>query len=114
MNVIPNPSYSFTLRLEINSKVGMLAKVMAAIGEAGGDIGAVDLVQSSREVVVRDITVATGDEVHAAYLVSKVKEVAGVQVVNVSDRTFAMHQGGKISVVSKFPIKNRDQLSQAY
>ena len=48
MNTIPNPSYSFTLRLEINSKVGMLAKVMFAIGEAGDDIGAVDLMQSGR------------------------------------------------------------------
>jgi malate dehydrogenase (oxaloacetate-decarboxylating) len=114
MNTIPNPSYSFTLRVEINNKVGMLAKVMSAIGEGGGDIGAVDLVHASRPMVVRDITISTGDEAHAAYVIAKVKEVEGIEVVSVSDRTFAMHQGGKISVVSKFPIKNRDQLSQAY
>lgn len=114
MNTIPNPSYSFTLRIEIDNKVGMLAKVMAAIGEAGGDIGAVDLMHASRDLVIRDVTVATGDESHAAYIVAKVKEVPGIRVVNVSDRTFLMHEGGKISVVGKFPIHNREQLSQAY
>jgi malate dehydrogenase (oxaloacetate-decarboxylating) len=114
MNTVPNPSYSFTLRLEIENKVGMLAKVMAAIGNAGGDIGAVDIAQTSRDTIVRDITVATGDEAHAAYIVDKVKEVPGIRVVNVSDRTFLMHLGGKISVNGKFPIKTRDQLSQAY
>ncbi len=114
MNPIPNPSYSFTLRLEIENKVGMLAKIMAAIGDAGGDIGAVDIVHSSREHVTRDITVATGDEAHTEDILDKVKAVAGVRVVNVSDQTFLMHLGGKISVNGKFPIKTRAQLSQAY
>ncbi len=114
MNTIPHPSYSFTLRLEIENKVGMLAKVMAAIGNAGGDIGAVDLVHSTRELMVRDVTVAAGDDDHAAYIADKVREVVGIRVVSFSDRTFLMHQGGKISVVGKFPIKNREQLSQAY
>ncbi|MEA2645229.1 MAG: hypothetical protein QOE92_312, partial [Chloroflexota bacterium] len=35
-------------------------------------------------------------------------------VLQYSDRTFALHEGGKISVVSKVPIKNRDDLSMAY
>ena len=34
--------------------------------------------------------------------------------MNVSDRTFLMHLGGKIEVVSKMPLKNRADLSMAY
>ena len=35
-------------------------------------------------------------------------------LVNVSDRTFLMHLGGKIEVSNKVPIKTRDDLSMAY
>ncbi len=114
MNTTPNPSYSFTLRLEIENRVGMLAKITGAIAAAGGDIGAVDIAHSSRNLVIRDITIAAGDEAHAEHIVDSVKQIEGIRVVHVSDRTFLMHLGGKISVNGKFPIKTRDQLSQAY
>jgi len=35
-------------------------------------------------------------------------------VVNVSDRTFLMHLGGKIEIRNKVPIRTRDDLSMAY
>jgi len=38
----------------------------------------------------------------------------GAEVVNVSDRTFLMHLGGKIEVKGKISVKTRDDLSMAY
>jgi malate dehydrogenase (oxaloacetate-decarboxylating) len=38
----------------------------------------------------------------------------GVEVEHVSDRTFLLHLGGKIEMVSKSPLKTRDDLSMAY
>ena len=43
-----------------------------------------------------------------------IKNVAGVKVHKVSDRTFLLHIGGKISVESTVPLKTRDDLSMAY
>ena len=40
--------------------------------------------------------------------------LAGVEVEHVSDRTFLLHLGGKIEMVSKSPLKTRDDLSMAY
>ena len=37
-----------------------------------------------------------------------------VRVINVSDRTFLMHLGGKIEVRSKMSLRTRDDLSMAY
>jgi len=85
-----------------------------AIGGAGGDIGAVDLVESSRERIVRDITINARDSTHGQQIVAQLKKTAGVRVVNISDRTFLMHLGGKIEVQSKVPIRTRDDLSMAY
>jgi malate dehydrogenase (oxaloacetate-decarboxylating) len=37
-----------------------------------------------------------------------------VRVVNISDRTFLMHLGGKIEIHNKVPIRTRDDLSMVY
>src|SRR3989304_1150341 len=114
METTPSPSYSITMRLEIKNQVGMLGKVTSAIGEALGDIGAVDIVSVGKGTIVRDMSVNCRDSQHASQIVEKVRGVSGVSVINVSDRTFLMHLGGKIEVVNKAPLKTRDDLSMAY
>ena len=110
----PSESYSITMRLEIQNKVGMLGKVTTAIGEAGGDIGAVDLSGHGKGTVIRDVTARARGIDHAQEIINTVKAISGVKVVNVSDRTFLMHLGGKIEVHPKVPIKTRNDLSMAY
>jgi malate dehydrogenase (oxaloacetate-decarboxylating) len=103
-----------TVRLAITNRPGMLGRVAMTIGDAGGDIGAVDLVESSRERIVRDITINSRDSDHGQQIVNRLKRVAGVRVVNTSDRTFLMHLGGRIEIRNKVPIRTRDDLSMAY
>jgi malate dehydrogenase (oxaloacetate-decarboxylating) len=110
----PSESYSLTIRVEIQSKVGMLGKVTTAIGEAGGDIGAVDLSGHGKGTVVRDITVSARGIDHAQEIINGVRQVQGVKIVNVSDRTFLKHLGGKIEISNKIPVKTRSDLSMAY
>jgi malate dehydrogenase (oxaloacetate-decarboxylating) len=112
--VSPSASYSVTVRLSITNRPGMLGRVAMAIGEAGGDIGAVDLVESTRDHIVRDITINSRDSDHGQQIVNRLKRVAGVRVVNTSDRTFLMHLGGKIEIRNKVPLRTRDDLSMAY
>lgn len=38
----------------------------------------------------------------------------GFKVLSLSDRTFHMHQGGKLQTTSKVNVRNRDDLSRAY
>jgi malate dehydrogenase (oxaloacetate-decarboxylating) len=111
---VPSASYSLTVRLEIENKPGMLGKVTSAIGKAGGDIGAVDLVEMTGGRVLRDITIKASDSQHGQAIIERLRALAGVRVANISDRTFLMHLGGKIEVRSKVPIRTRDDLSMAY
>src|SRR3989442_1172101 len=110
----PSASYSLTVRLEIVNKPGMLGRVTSAIGKAGGDIGAIDLVVVGKSTITRDITFKARDEPHGQQVVDAIRAVQGVKVVNVSDRTFLMHLGGKIEVRGKMSVKTRDDLSMAY
>jgi malate dehydrogenase (oxaloacetate-decarboxylating) len=110
----PSASYSITMRVEIQNRIGMLGRVTSAIGKAGGDIGAIDIAGFGRNTVIRDITVNARDETHEKQIAAAVGKLPGVKVVNVSDRTFLMHLGGKITVNAKAPIKTRTMLSMVY
>ena len=110
----PSPSYSITLRVQLKNRVGMLGKFTSTIGAAGGDIGAIDLVSATKDQVVRDVTVNVGDTSHGQEVIEAVKKLDGLQLINVSDRTFLMHLGGKIEVTSKISVRTRADLSMAY
>jgi malate dehydrogenase (oxaloacetate-decarboxylating) len=110
----PSDSYSLTLRVKLSSRAGTLGEVTTAIGTAGGDIGAIDIVSVGRDHIIRDITVNTVSSEHEDVIVAAVDAIEGIEVLHVSDRTFLMHIGGKIEVVSKMPLKTRADLSMAY
>ena len=114
MSNLPVASYSLTVRVRIANRTGMLGTVTSAIGTEGGDIGAIDIVEVGRENVTRDITFKASDEAHGQRITDRLRTLDGVAVVNVSDRTFLMHLGGKIEVRGRVAVKTRDDLSMAY
>ncbi len=107
-------SFSATIRVKTEDRPGAFAKLAEAIGEAGGSLGAIDLVRVEKGKKVRDVTVNAASTEHIEQIAAAVRAVPGVEVDQVSDRTFLMHLGGKIEVVSKHPLKTRDDLSMAY
>src|SRR4026209_666831 len=110
----PTASYSLTLRVRLSARAGSLGELTTAIGRAGGDIGAIDIVTVGNNYIIRDLTVASASSTHGEQIVAAVKDIDGVELLQVSDPTFLMHLGGKIEVVSKVPLKNRSDLSMAY
>ncbi|QJB45869.1 malic enzyme-like NAD(P)-binding protein [Dolichospermum flos-aquae] len=113
-NLTPNSSFSVTLRLQIPNRVGMLASVTQAIAATGGNLGQIDLIEQSRQESTRDITVDAASTEHAETIVQAVKELPDIQVIDVYDRTFNLHRGGKISIVSRIPLKSVSDLAMAY
>jgi len=114
MQPTPSASYSLTLRVRLSSRAGSLGELTTAIGRAGGDIGAIDIVTVGNDYIIRDLTVSSVSSQHGEQIVEAVKDVDGVELMQVSDPTFLMHLGGKIEVVSKVPLKTRTDLSMAY
>jgi len=110
----PTDGYSITLRLRLVNKPAVLGLVTSTIGDAGGSIGAIDIVEAGFDTLVRDITIAAGNDQHAQEIVEAVKAVPGVTFIHFSDRVFLLHLGGKIEIKSKIPIQTRADLSLAY
>jgi malate dehydrogenase (oxaloacetate-decarboxylating) len=91
-----------------------LGAVLTAIGDAEGMVGAVDIVRMGQERSTRDITVNARNSEHGRNIVEAVEALPETRVVNISDRTFLMHLGGKVEVRAKMPVRTRDDLSMAY
>ncbi|HBO43793.1 MAG TPA: NAD-dependent malic enzyme [Planctomycetaceae bacterium] len=109
-----SPSFSITLRLRYPNTVGQLNQIISAVSTAEGSLGTLAVVSSNHQTIVRDISFDSRDVEHAQRIVEAVSRVAGVEVLDVCDRTFAMHVGGKIEVNTKVPLISADELSMAY
>ncbi len=107
-------SYTITMRIEGKRQVGMVHTILGVVAETGGLIGAIDLVDQSSESWTRDFTIHCSDPDHERRITAAVKTVADIKVIAVSDETFRMHLGGKLTVEGKFELKTRSQLSMAY
>ena len=114
MGRITSPSYSITIRVEIENRIGMFAQLATAISNAEGDLGSIDIVRAEKGKIIRDITANGRDEEHEKKIVKAIKNISGVKVIRVMDRTFTAHEGGKIEIRSKISVRNRDDLSKVY
>ena len=106
--------YTLTLRVEAQNRPGTLGKITSTIGEFGGNIGALDIVDVGKGKIIRDITVMLREVGRVQEIVKALKGIEGVRVINVSDKVFLAHLGGKIELKSRVPLKTRDDLSIAY
>lgn len=114
VELTPNSSYSLTIRFQGPNRAGMLASVTQAIAQAGGSLGQIDLIEQTRRVSLREITVDASSSEHAETLTQVVKSLPDIKVIRVYDRTFQIHQGGKISVEAKIAMANQADLAMAY
>ncbi|MFK8182865.1 MAG: NAD-dependent malic enzyme [Phormidesmis sp.] len=114
VSLTPNPSYSLTLRIKLPNQVSQLSKVLEAIAQADGNLGNIDVVEKSREYIIREISVDASSTEAANSIEQAVRAVKGIEVMEVYDRTFALHRGGKLRVEAKIPLNEQDDLAMAY
>ncbi len=111
---LPSPGYAVTLRVELPATADSTGGLTAAVSSAGASLTALDVVESTHNSIVVDVTCNATDEEHAKRITASISKLNGAKVRKVSDRTFLIHLGGKLEVKSKVPLKTRDDLSRAY
>ena len=110
----PTAAYSINLHVTLANKPGVLGRLSAEIGAVGGNIAAIAGFEAKGPVVTEDIVVDCRDAAHIDRVVEAVRGVEGVELHDWYDRTFRMHEGGKIEVTSLCAVNDRDDLSMAY
>ena len=111
-----NPSASFSLKieLEIPNRPGALASVMSTIARFGGSLGDIVLLQRNLKYTHRELAIDASSTEQGDKIIEAIQKLPRVKVINYSDRTFEIHQGGKISVESKLPLNSQSDLAMAY
>jgi malate dehydrogenase (oxaloacetate-decarboxylating) len=110
----PTAAFSIRLRVRLDNRPGTLGRLATAIGEVGGNISALGGFDARGTHLDEDLIVNCSSEEHIEKVTAAVHALDGVDVVEVSDRTFDMHEGGKIEVLARMPVADRDDLSMAY
>ena len=110
----PSAAYTLTLRAELTCQPGTLGRLTTTLGDAGASIGGIDVVSRTPHLIVREIQVFCRSVAHGEDVVRAARKVSGVAIQSVTDRTLALHQGGKIEIAARFPLSSREDLSIAY
>ena len=114
MPFLPTAAYSIHIQVALDNVPNTLGRLATAIGEAGANIISMGGFDVRGELLVNDVVVNCRDEDHASSVISAVGGQAGVEILHWYDRTFDMHEGGKIEVVSLAAVNDRHDLSMAY
>jgi malate dehydrogenase (oxaloacetate-decarboxylating) len=103
-----------TYRLRIPHRAGQLAQVATRIAEYGGLIGDVTTITIAKDEALREITIELRDREHAEEMALRLGELDGVKVSWFHDRAFIAHDGGKIEVVGRHPIRSHQEMRDVY
>jgi malate dehydrogenase (oxaloacetate-decarboxylating) len=114
VSATPSAQYRLTIRVKLDDAQGILGRLTSTIGEAGGIVGAVDLVEVDGNHSLRDIVVDASGRDHWDRILAAIDAIDGAEVIDTTDRTFLLHVGGKIEQSNKHPLKTRDDLSMVY
>jgi malate dehydrogenase (oxaloacetate-decarboxylating) len=116
MSETPTAAFSIRIRVRLENRPGQLGKLAVAIGDAGGNIAGLEGFEAKAAHLDEDVVVNCTSEAHQQEVLEAIRalEPEGIELMSWEDRTFAMHQGGKIEVLALSPVGDRDDLSMAY
>ncbi len=103
-----------TLRVHIQDQPGYLGRLCTAIGQAGGNIGEIETISLGLTRNTRDLTVYVDDEAQLQRVAEAVQRVPGIELVAVVDEVLKRHEGGKIAVVSRYPLNTIADMRKVY
>jgi len=108
------PAFSVRIRVRMDNEPGMLGRLAIAIGEAGGNICGLEGFEAKTAHLDEDVLVNCSSEAHQDEVRRAIEDVDGIAILEWEDRTFKMHEGGKIEVLPLAPVADVDDLSMAY
>ncbi|MEO8797187.1 MAG: NAD-dependent malic enzyme, partial [Polyangiaceae bacterium] len=105
------------LRFRLPHRPGHLAKVAKALGEEGAVVGDLKTISlGAAGMSVRDFTIETLDDAHTERVIAHARTLAseGIELLDVHDRVFDAHMGGKLHSTSRIELNELSDLRTIY
>lgn len=103
-----------TVRVRNAQEIGLLARLLTCISEAGGAIGNIELLTETPRSVVRDITIYADDQAQLTRILAAIETNPGTRLLAVRDEVLELHEKGKIAIRSRYPIDSLATLRRVY
>jgi len=103
-----------TVRCQNDQQRGTFARLLAAVADAGGSIGDIELIKEGSQREVRDIVVFAEDETQLDSIIRAMSANPGTRVLEVRDEVLELHQKGKIAIRSRYTIDSLATLRRVY
>lgn len=103
-----------TVRFINEQSVGALARLLTLIAEAGGSVGAIQLLNETSLHVERDVSIYADSPEQMEAILAAMRGHPTVRVVEVRDEVLEMHVKGKIAIRSRYPITSLPILRRVY
>lgn len=87
-----------TLRVKIKDVPGKFGQLATAIGQEGGLLGDIIKVRLDSHYVIRDVTIYVDHDKHLDEVLSRIKKIGGVRLIEITDEVLKLHRGGKIVI----------------
>lgn len=110
----PTPGNSIAIIIKYPQNGGVLGKIIEIIESSNASLGPIEILEAERVTTIREFAVNLVKPEDAEGLLEKIKAIKDVEILEAYDRTFAMHEGGKLDTVAKYPLNDYDDLSMAY
>ncbi len=107
-------SHDTIVRVRLPHRPGQLAALATAVATEQALLGEITTVQFGEADTVRDITLETEDEDHTQRTIDAVRALPGVEVLQVIDKVFESHRGGKIHSGSRVKVEHITDLRYVY
>lgn len=108
------PSNTIIMQVRSPATPPTSATIVQAIVDSGSLLRGMDVTRGDHSEVLVAITCDARGPEHIADLVEALERIDGVHVLEVADTTFRAHEGGKLEVALKSPIRDRADLSRVY
>ena len=103
-----------TLRCKVYDQPGMLGRLITAIGQTHAHVGTISTVGIQHQSKIRDIQVFCSGPDHLTELLGIIRNIEGIEVLNVRDEVLEIHRRGTIETKSRVPITNLTDLRMLY
>ncbi len=111
---LTSPSYTVTMRVKVPSHPRATQHLVEAVADAGALVTGIDMVESLEEHLIVLVTCDCINTPHVNEVNHRIEMMVGMKVLEISDATLESHEGGKISVELKNPLRTRQDLARIY
>lgn len=104
-----------TLRFKNKQKIGVLARLITQMSSLGADIGNIATLTVGELFTARNITILLNDDAHLLQIIEGVKTLyPDVELEEVVDDVLEWHEGGKLNITARHPVKSIEDLQKVY